>query len=305
MTLFVSYTRSDKALVRALKDDLERIGRSVWFDHQIHGGERWWQEIIQRIQDAEVFLFALSKDSLRSPPCLAELGYAEQLGVPVVPVQVGHLENLRFPLAEKQIVDYRERSAEAVIDLIAAVTDLSAQPRQLPNPLPTPPDIPFEYLYRIAARMINVQQIPPDDQDLLITELRRRLKTEEDEVARNDILLLLRELRARNEITVPHAAEIDEILSGIQAKKVPPVEGGATWLPPSEQWRRSRPGSTPAAKQSSTSAHAIPPSASHPRPDPGASWWQTGEFGAGEAPKAEGPRKESPKEGGGTPAWLT
>jgi len=80
VALFVSYTRQDEALVRALKDDLERVGRSVWLDHQIHGGERWWQEIIQQIQDAEVFLFALSKDSWRSRPCRAELRYAEDPG---------------------------------------------------------------------------------------------------------------------------------------------------------------------------------------------------------------------------------
>lgn len=247
MTLFVSYTRQDEALVRALKDDLERVGRSVWLDHQIHGGERWWQEIIQQIQNAEVFLFALSKNSWRSRPCRAELRYAEQLQVPVIPVRVGPLENLRIPLAEKQIIDYRERSADVVIGLIAAVTELSAQERQLPDPLPEPPEMPFEYLYRIAG-LIDVQQIPPDDQGQLIAELRRRLKTEEDDGARNDILTLLHELRARNELTVPHAAEIDEILSGFQAKKVPPAEGGATRFPPADHWRRSRAGSDPAGR---------------------------------------------------------
>jgi hypothetical protein len=259
VTLFVSYTRENKALVRALKDDLERVGRSVWLDHQIHGGERWWQEIIQQIQDAEVFLFALSKDSWRSRPCRAELRYAEQLGVPIIPVRVGPLENLRIPIAEKQIIDYRERNADAVINLIAAVIELSAQPRQLPDPLPTPPEMPFEYLYRIAG-LIDVQQIPPDDQGEVIAELRRRLKVEEDDVARHDILLLLKELRTRNELTVPHAAEIDEILSGIQTKKPPSVEGGATRLPPADHWRRSRPGSDPAGRP--------PPEASSPPSSP-------------------------------------
>lgn len=291
MSLFVSYTRSDQVLVRALKDDLERMGRSVWIDHQIHGGERWWQEIIQQIQDAEVFLFALSKDSWRSPPCRAELSYAEQLRVPVVPVRVGPLENLRIPLAEKQIIDYRQRSADAVIDLIAAVTDLSAQPRQLPDPLPEPPGIPFDYLYRIASQ-IDVQQIPPDDQGRLIAELWRRLKTEEDNVARKDILMLLSELRARNELTVPHAAEIDEILSGAQAKKVTPADAGVTRLPPSAHWRRSRPGSDPATEQSSAAAPASPPPSS---PRPGARVWRrTAESGEGAAPKENA-----------APEWLT
>jgi len=342
VALFVSYTRQDEALVRALKDDLERVGRSVWLDHQIHGGERWWQEIIQQIQDAEVFLFALSKDSWRSRPCRAELRYAEQLRVPVIPVRVGPLENLRIPIAEKQIIDFRERSAEVVIDLIAAVTELSAQKRQLPDPLPEPPEMPFEYLYRIAS-LIDVQQIPPDDQGQFIAELRRRLKTEEDDAARNDILTLLNELRARNELTVSHAAEIDEILSGIQARKVPPAEVGATRLPPADHWQRSRSGSDPAgrppteatspspsgssassdtssrtapsnesgedagkepperaAEQSSTYAHASPPSSSSPRPGARA-WSRTSGSGDGAALKPQ----PKPKEEGGAPHWLT
>jgi hypothetical protein len=339
VTLFVSYTREDKVLVRALKDDLERVGRSVWLDHQIHGGERWWQEIIQQIQDAEVFLFALSKDSWRSRPCRAELRYAEQLGVPIIPVRVGPLENLRIPIAEKQIIDYRERNADAVINLIAAVTELSAQPRQLPDPLPTPPEMPFEYLYRIAG-LIDVQQIPPDDQGEVIAELRRRLKVEEDDVARHDILLLLKELRTRNELTVPHAAEIDEILSGIQTKKPPSVGGGATRLPPADHWRRSRPGSDPAGRpppeassppsspprtSASSASSGVPsqtappedagkepparaaesssshtsPPSSRPRTDAGA-WWPTAGYGDGAAPK-----KEGTKEKGRAPDWLT
>lgn len=319
MTLFVSYTRSDKALVRALKDDLERMGRSVWLDHQIHGGERWWQEIIQRIQDAEVFLFALSKDSWRSRPCRTELSYAEQLRVPVVPVRVGPLENLRIEIAEKQIIDYRERSADAVIDLIAAITELSAQPRQLPDPLPKPPAMPFEYLYRIAG-LIDVQQIPPDDQGQVIAELRRRLKTEDDDLARNDILLLLHELRARNELTVPHAAEIDEILSWIQAKQVSPAEGGATRLPAADHWRRISPGPDPAGRPPTEVSSPSPSSrtgssgAEAPRKPDRTAARTSGSSASSDASSRTAPSDESgedagkekgPKEESGAPDWLT
>jgi hypothetical protein len=239
VTLFVSYTRSDDAVVRVLKNDLERVGRSVWLDTEISGGEQWWQEIIQQIRGAEVFLFALSKDSWGSQPCLLELSYAKQLGVPIVPVQVGPVESLKISIAKKQIIDYRQRSADVVVALVARVTELCAQPWTLPDPLPEPPKMPFEYLFRLSSLM-EVQEISRKNQQQLITELRQWLKTEHDEIARNDILLLLKELRVRNELTVPHAAEIDEILSGIHSTKVPPA-GGSTRLSPADTWRRPKP----------------------------------------------------------------
>lgn len=239
MTLFVSYTRADETLVRVLKTDLDSLGRQVWLDHQIYGGQQWWQEIIRQIQDAEVFVFALSNDSWKSRPCRSELNYALQLGVPVVPVQVGLVESLAISIAKMQIIDYRRRSAETALALAKAVAEACAQARQLPDPLPDPPEMPFEYLIRISNDM-EMQEISPKRQGEVIAELRQRLRTEDDDGARNDILKLLAQLRVRNELTVPHLAEIDEILSGIGATKAPPAEGGATRLP-EDHWKRAQP----------------------------------------------------------------
>ncbi len=251
MTLFVSYTRSDDAVVRDLKSVLEQLGHLVWLDHQIHGGEQWWKEIIQQIQGAEVFLFVLSKASWGSRPCRLELDYARRLGIPVVPVQVGPVASLKISLAKWQIVDYRVRTIDTALALGKAVKESCDQTRQLPDPLPEPPEMPFEYLFRLASLM-EVQEISRKDQATVIAELRQRLKTEDDDVARNDILMFLRELRDRNEITVSHAAEIDEILGGIQAAKVP-ATGGATRLSSADYWQRPRPGADPGVGSSASS----------------------------------------------------
>lgn len=196
MSLFVSYTRADEALVRLIREDLDRLGRSVWMDHQIHGGESWWREIIREIQRAELFVFALSNHSWRSKPCRLELRYAERLGIPVLPLQVGSLDSMFISLAERQIIDYRGRTADAVVRLVSALNELTTQPIVLPDPLPEPPEVPFEYLYRIAALM-GPERISPEAQDSLIAQLRSKLKEEDDEVARADIVKLLRELGGR------------------------------------------------------------------------------------------------------------
>lgn len=253
MTLFVSYTKADDEVVRVIRADLERLGHSVWMDHQIHGGESWWREIIHEIQGASVFVFALSNSSWKSKPCRLELDYANDLGLPVLPLQVGPLDHMYIPLAERQIIDYQERTADSVVKLVTALTEMLSRRVVLPDPLPEPPPVPFEYLYRIASVM-GPNRITPERQEELIGTLRRKLREEDDPLARVDIVKLLRELKDRNEITVPNAREVDEILAG--ATTDPDPEDGATRLPPADHWRK-----TGGEQTTSAAGRAEPPSA--------------------------------------------
>ncbi|MEU4445946.1 TIR domain-containing protein [Actinosynnema sp. NPDC050801] len=312
MTIFVSYTRADESLVRALRDDLGRMGHQVWLDHEIHGGELWWREIIRTIQAARVFVFALSQASWKSVPCHAEFDYAQQLGVPVLPVQVGPLDNLRIPIMERQLVDYRERSADAIVSLAGALTELTARPRVLPNPLPPPPKVPFEYLYRIAE-LLGPQPIAPDRQEIIIGQLRRHLRTERDEIARADIVTLLREFRERGEITNMNTREIDEILAGMEPGEGEGLPEGVTWLSAADHWQQNpvvigpppepehvpptaeQPKPTPSSPQPATAEPSIPESRTPGPSDaaPGRQWWQGTE---------QGPRAPQPSAGEPSPS---
>src|SRR3954454_20635760 len=128
--LFVSYSRKDEAAVRKLIADLGQAHLWVWHDQELRGGDPWWQDILRRIRQCDVFLFALSKNSLTSKPCLAELSYARALGLPVLPVQVGPVGNLRLtPVADLRVIDYRERSATSALALLDAVQERVEQRR--------------------------------------------------------------------------------------------------------------------------------------------------------------------------------
>jgi serine/threonine kinase PknH len=147
MGVFISYANQDEDIVQALATDLRRARQTVWLDQELHGGDTWWQTILKQIRDANVFVFALSNNSQRSKPCRAELDYARALGIPVLPVQIGPLDGLRSAsIADLQIVDYRQRNADAALALIAAVHETKLRRGPLPDPLPDQPPIPFEYL---------------------------------------------------------------------------------------------------------------------------------------------------------------
>jgi hypothetical protein len=216
MDFFVSYSRRDETAVRSVVGDLARARIDVWLDQELGGGDVWWQEILQQIRDCRVFLFAVSDDSLRSRPCQAELAYAESLGIPVLPVQVGLVTNLRTAsIYEKQVIDYRERTAESAIALIAAAMSLAAQRRPNPDPLPDPPPVPFAYLSQLG-RAVDAGELSPTQQFAILTQLQQYLRDELDPSVRDDIVEVLHRLRRRTDITYRNATDLDELLRRLE-----------------------------------------------------------------------------------------
>jgi hypothetical protein len=189
----VSYSSKDSTSAKPLIPDLETTRHAVWVDQELTGGESWWREIRQ----CDVFVLALSNNSLRSKPCMAELDYAEALGLPVVPVQIGSVDRPRLsPIAHIQIIDYRDPTAASAIALVAALQDGAAQRGELPDPLPEPPPIPYEYLMRLSAQ-IDSHVLQHADQLAIVAQLRDSLEIEEDNDIRVDLGELLRRIRRR------------------------------------------------------------------------------------------------------------
>jgi hypothetical protein len=109
--IFVSYSRESEAAVRALAQDVEALEHTVWFDRDLSGGKVWWEQILAEIRDCQVFMMALSPDSLRSVACSSEYNYASELGKPILPILIadGVSPNLLPPkLSQIQFVDYRK-----------------------------------------------------------------------------------------------------------------------------------------------------------------------------------------------------
>ncbi|MGY1623431.1 toll/interleukin-1 receptor domain-containing protein [Geodermatophilus sp. SYSU D00965] len=292
--VFVSYSRKDEANVRQLVADLEGARLAVWHDVALSGGDPWWQEILRQIRACDVFLFATSDHAFASKPCRAELGYARDLGLPVLPVQVGHVERLRTsPVADLQVIDYQQPTSAAAIRLLSALGEARAQRRELPDPLPTPPPVPFAYLLRLGSA-IEAENLTPVEQGSLIRQLRECLETEEDEGVRGDALDLLRALRQRPDVTYRNAGEIDQVLAEYAGRAVPgprppepevrerpSVPSGAGQLPPWGGPEQTAPAPPPGYGFPSqpggppyTPPHGVPPGppgggayAWHPAPD--------------------------------------
>lgn len=214
MKLFISYSSRDGDAVRSFARQLEMAGNQVWLDQDLHGGDAWWQAILHQIREADVFVVALSQHALDSEPCQAELRYAQALGKPVLPVQIGEVDSYRIhAIFATQAIDYRQPTVETGFALTNALNDRLAMTVPLPNPLPEPPPIPYEYLVRLGETIRGAAPISHGDQTGLVNQLRQALQDEHDESVRNDIRGLMHTLRSRPEATHVTVTAINDALS--------------------------------------------------------------------------------------------
>ncbi len=221
MKVFISYSSHDDAAVRSLAEDLAAAHQQVWLDQELGGGDAWWAEILAQIRGCTVFVFALSDHSLRSKPCRSELDYAEALGLPILPVQIAQVSTYRTdPIFAKQLVDYRDSTRASGIALVSALHERRLGRAELPDPLPEPPPIPYEYLLKLGAAIRGRAELSPAVQAAAAFELREALNSEDDATVCEDIRELLRTLLARKEVTYAIGREITAIL-GDSAEPVP------------------------------------------------------------------------------------
>lgn len=229
MTVFVSYSSADDDAVTALVADLQMARHTVWLDRNLKGGQAWWAAILENIRGCSVFVFALSENSLTSKPCRAEASYAQALGIPVLPVQIGEVGSYRSnPIFATQVIDYRQKTSAAGIALIGAVNDLAARPGQLPDPLPAPPPIPYEYLLLLGKAIEGTEVIAPAEQVAILTQLRQAIQDEHDPGVRSDVQKLLLALRNRSDTTYPTVRDIDAIVGVDKVRQTKPKDATAS-----------------------------------------------------------------------------
>ena len=220
-TVFVSYGRENDQAVRSLAHDLDALGHSIWFDQALTGGRAWWDHILGRIRDSDVFLFALSPESLDSEACRQECSYAFKLGKTVLPVLVADGVNadlLPPMLAQIQYVDYRGQDKNAVFSLMKAFNTLPPL-RPLPDPLPDPPAIPMSYLGSLMEQITVATPLPFGEQTALVVRLKQGLRDPKAADSARDLLL---RLRARDDLFARVADEIDQLLSVDRPRPRPP-----------------------------------------------------------------------------------
>ena len=125
--IFVSYPRADQGFVRRLHAALLAQGREAWVDWEdIPPTAQWLETIYAAIDEADAFVFVISRRSVASPVCAGELAHAVDGGKRLIPVLREDVEDELLPasLAPLQWIDARDGvSLENVVHALTTALD--------------------------------------------------------------------------------------------------------------------------------------------------------------------------------------
>lgn len=120
MRLFISYARVDKYYCNQIIELLDV--HEVWYDHRLHAGQEWWEEIRKHITMCDGLVYLISPDSVNSEYCRREFELAQSLGKHVFPVLIQARTQIPESLAH---IHYADLSAgltpEAVKNLLNSI----------------------------------------------------------------------------------------------------------------------------------------------------------------------------------------
>jgi sugar lactone lactonase YvrE len=236
--VFVSYARVDRAQVDTLVEHLGFLGCQTWIDSSLQGGQQWWDEILTKIADCDVFLPVISRDALNSTACQREFDWAEALRKPVLPVAVERPSKaLPSRLSMLQVIDYfdpaqRERNA---LSLAGALAALPAAPAP-PQPMPTPPPAPLSYLTNLIELVSGRKHLDHEQQRQLLVQLESALRSVDPDERQGGLDILERFSSQENLY-----ADVDRRLTWLKANTPSPSSSQPAAQPARQTRRRDTP----------------------------------------------------------------
>lgn len=123
--IFISYSRVDKTFVKELVDRLRRMYNpgDIWYDDGLHGGDLWWEEILDQIAKADIFIYVLSNESVQSDYCQAEFTEARRLQKAIITVQARDRTKLTDALKDIHYINMTNgvTDGDALTDLYRSI----------------------------------------------------------------------------------------------------------------------------------------------------------------------------------------
>ncbi len=241
-SFFISYSREIEKQVKVLANDLVESDYEVWVDHHLTGGEEWWGRILNEICACDVFIYALSPETLKSEACKKEFSYACSVKRPILPVKLVKMSDNLIPdtVGKLQHVDYVNADLAAFKSLVKTINKLPEAPG-LPDPLPAAPKTPTSYLGELRGR-IEQPELGKDEQNSIYAELSVKVHDGED---LDDIRDLVSIFLARNDnyaITEKNLIALQRLLSGKSAfEPVKPKGEGLEPTPETEPEIKTQP----------------------------------------------------------------
>ena len=131
MKLFISYARVDRPFCEQIVHTLE-TAHTVWCDRRLHAGKKWWDQIRNRLDWCDRFVYLLSPESIESEYCQKEYAIARDSGKLIFPVKIQSNAPVPAELLETQMVNFSDGlTPEAVALLMAGINIAEVEQTQV------------------------------------------------------------------------------------------------------------------------------------------------------------------------------
>lgn len=116
---FVSYSKKDRELVRALMKRLEKAGFDLWMDVlDIQPGDEWTKILEGAIKNAGAFLVMMTPSSVKAPFVRNEIILAQDEKIPIIPVKIAECD-VPIQIRALQYIQHDGRNTSATVNLIS------------------------------------------------------------------------------------------------------------------------------------------------------------------------------------------
>lgn len=124
--IFISYSRKDSEIVKAIYDWLERSGYKCWLDVDgMFSGVSYKKVIVDAIKRSKVLLFMSSENSNRSRNVVSEVSVAVEYGKKIIPVRLDmtpYSESIEYDIINHDYVVYdKSRMEESNRDMLKKI----------------------------------------------------------------------------------------------------------------------------------------------------------------------------------------
>ena len=209
--VFISYRSSERATIEKMVAAIEQAGDyHVWYDQKIVGGQSWWEEILDALEDADIVVLALSPAYMASEACRLEMDYALRLGKAILPVRIDpalDVGQLGAQLQSRQILNFPADDADKL------AMALNAFRPGTPAANAKRPAAPISPLAEIRDLITAPGDLLPATQQGIVDALRWHLRRQPGDVAQ--VSASLNQLNSKPNISRQVSDEITSILSSL------------------------------------------------------------------------------------------
>lgn len=124
----VTYARRNKEFVGPVVRDLAKHGFEMWIDEHIISGTKWWDEVLNSLESADVVIMFVSRHYLASPVCKSELQFVLEKKKPLIPIYLddSSLSSVReihsIPFGKHTAVDIAKKLQHQIPKLLELVS---------------------------------------------------------------------------------------------------------------------------------------------------------------------------------------